>query len=136
MDRRAIQPAAARDPFAILDVGQELFAQLRRNARVVHNGRHLEVVLKAAYIHIRRANRTEIVVHDDQLGVIESLAIEVNLDAGIQHLANVGARCPIDNLAVRPAGQDDPHVDAAQRRHLQGGQNRLVGQKIGRRDID
>lgn len=136
MDRRAVQPTPARNAFTVLDIRQEQLPQLGRNARIVHDCRHLEIVLETADIHIGRPDRTEIVVHDQQLGVIESLAVEIDLDAGIQHLTDVGTRCPIDNLAVRPAGQNDPHVNAAQRSHLQRRQHSLVGQKIRRGDID
>lgn len=136
MDRRAVQPTPARNAFTVLDIRQEQLPQLGRNARIVHDCRHLEIILETADIHIGRPDRTEIVVHDQQLGVIESLAVEIDLDAGIQHLTDVGTRCPIDNLAVRPAGQNDPHVNAAQRSHLQRRQHSLVGQKIRRGDID
>ena len=136
MEIGAVLPRFGSNGNAVADIAQEVTGQFFRHFGVVHDGRHLEIILETPYIHIGRPHRTEVVVYYQYLGVVEPLAEEIDLDTGIEHLADVGTGSPIDYLAVGTERQDDTHVHTAEGRHLECRQNGLVRQKIGSGYVD
>ena len=136
MEIGAVLPRFGGNSNAVADIAQEVTGQFFRHFGVVHDGRHLEIILETPYIHIGRPHRTEVVVYYQYLGVVEPLAEEIDLDTGIEHLADVGTGSPIDYLAVGTERQDDTHVHTAEGRHLECRQNGLVRQKIGSGYVD
>ena len=99
---------------------------------VVDEGVHLEVVFETAEVDVRGAHGAEQVVADQELAVQEAGAVEVDLDAGAQHVGHVGAGGQVDQARVALLGQHQADVDAGQGGRLQGAEDAVGGQEVGR----
>ena len=88
----AVLPSFRRHGDAVAYIAHEIARQLLRHPGVVHDGRHFEIVLEAAYVHVGRTDRTEVVVDNQYLGMVEALAKEIDLDTRIEHFPYIGPR--------------------------------------------
>ena len=71
-----------------------------RHFLIIEEGIRLEIILETAEIHIRAAHGTEVVIAHQQLAVIESTRIEINLHASLYRLHQIRTRSPLHHPGI------------------------------------
>ena len=141
-DRVLHQPAAKRPAARRVQrhalrhrhVAQLPLANGGAGGRIVDDQVVLEVELKAAPVHVGRADQRDLAVGGDRLGVQQAQRVFVDLHAGLQQ-GRVGAVARgADQLGVVARGQHQHGAHAAPGRRAQGAQQRLVGHEVRRGD--
>ena len=71
-----------------------------RHFLIIEEGIRLEIILKTTEIHICAAHGTEIVIAHQQLAVIESTRIEINLHTSLYRLHQIRTRSPLHHPGI------------------------------------
>ena len=116
------------------DLGTHQIRQRRRQYAVVALHVELEVEPQAARIPVGGTLKRPKLLDQQQLGMIERRGRQPDAAATLQHLPQKCRRRPLHQSHVVLRRQDDIDLDASQGGHVQGGNQRRVGQEIGRDD--
>ena len=114
----------------------KIFSSARRRLRVVEGEVQLVVQREGPIVHVGAAHRRPEAVHRHGLGVEQSRAVLVDLDARVQQLAESPAAGLADDIVVDGAGQQQDHPHPSTLRLEQGLAHLLVGQEIGIGHVD
>lgn len=71
-----------------------------RHFLIIEEGIRLEIILETPEIHIRAAHGTEVVIAHQQLAVIESTRIEIDLHASLYRLHQIRTRSPLHHPGI------------------------------------
>ena len=87
-------------------------------------------------VKIDAADRRDLVIRHDSLGMDEARRVFIDADSGLNQLPVAGTRQKIGNPLVRNPGRHDPHIDTRLRRKRQRRHHFIVNNQVRRVDPD
>ena len=97
---------------------------------------HLEIEPEAPRIPVRGAEQRPRAVHHQQLRMVERPGPAPHAAAVVEHLPELAEHRPAHVRQVAHVGNHDVDLDPAQRRGVERRDQRLVGNEVGREDLD